>query len=63
MQIDWADWLPITEFTYNNYEHSATGFSHIFLKYGHHQFIPMAPQKPQINNPTADEFADSLSQV
>jgi hypothetical protein len=61
MQIDWADWLPIAEFTYNNHEHSMTGFSLLFLKYGCHPFVPIAPQKGQINNPTAGEFADTLS--
>jgi hypothetical protein len=63
MQMDWADWLPITEFTYNNCEHLATGFSPFFLEYGHHPFIPTAPQKSQIVNPMADEFADSLSRA
>jgi hypothetical protein len=63
MQMDWADWLPIAEFTYNNREHSATGFSPFFLEYGCHPFIPTAPQKSQINNPMANEFADSLSRA
>jgi hypothetical protein len=61
--MDWANWLPVTEFTYNNHEHSATGFSPFFLEYGHHLFIPMAPQKSQINNPTADKFVVSLSRA
>jgi hypothetical protein len=63
MQMDWVDWLPIAEFTYNSHEHLATGFSPFFLEYGHHLFIPMAPQKSQINNPMANEFADSLSRA
>jgi hypothetical protein len=63
MQTDWADWLPIAEFAYNNHEHSATGFSPFFLKYSHHAFVPMAPQKSLINNPMAKEFADTLSQA
>jgi transposase InsO family protein len=32
MQTDWADWLPIAEFAYNNREHLATGFSPFFLE-------------------------------
>jgi hypothetical protein len=63
MQTDWADWLPIAEFAYNNREHSATSFSPFFLEYGHHPFVPTAPRKSQIDNPTADEFADSLSRA
>jgi hypothetical protein len=61
MQTDWADWLPIAEFTYNNHEHSATSFSPFFLEYGHHLFIPMAPWKSSINNPMAKEYVDTLS--
>jgi hypothetical protein len=60
MQTNWADWLPIAEFAYNNHEHSATGFSPFFLEYGCHLFIPMAPQKSSIDNPTAEEFAGTL---
>jgi hypothetical protein len=61
MQTNWADWLPVTEFTYNNCEHSETSHSSFYLKYSHHPFVPTAPQKSQIDNPTAEEFADSLS--
>jgi hypothetical protein len=32
MQTDWADWLPIAKFTYNNQEHSTTGFSPFYLE-------------------------------
>jgi hypothetical protein len=63
MQTDWADWLPIAEFAYNNHEHSATGHSLFYLEYGHHLFIPMAPQKVTIDNPSAEDFADSLSRA
>jgi hypothetical protein len=63
MQTDWVDWFPITEFVYNNHKHSVTGFSTFFLEYGHHPFIPMAPQKSSINNPTAEEFVDTVSQA
>jgi hypothetical protein len=61
MQMDWANWLPVAEFTYNNQEHSATGFSPFYLEYGCHPHIPMALENPMINNPTAKDFAGSLS--
>jgi hypothetical protein len=61
MQTDWVDWLPIAEFAYNNREHSATGHSPFYLKYSHHPFVPMAPWKVLINNPSAEDFANSLS--
>jgi hypothetical protein len=58
-----TDWFPVAEFTYNNREHSATSFSPFFLEYGCHLLIHTAPWKSQINNPTAKEFADALSQA
>jgi hypothetical protein len=63
MQTDWADWLPVAVFAYNNCEHSATGFSPFFLEYGHHPFIPTVPRKSSIDNPMAEEFVDALSRA
>jgi hypothetical protein len=63
MQTDWADWLPVAEFTYNNWEHSATGFSLFYLEYGHHPHVPTVPENPMINNPATEDFAGSLSQA
>ncbi|SJL16240.1 uncharacterized protein ARMOST_19760 [Armillaria ostoyae] len=33
-QDDWADWLPLAEFTHNNHAHSATGKSPFMILYG-----------------------------
>jgi hypothetical protein len=63
MQMDWADWLPIAKFTYNNQEHSATGFTPFYLEYGHHPHVPMVPEVPTIDNSTTDDFVDALSQA
>jgi hypothetical protein len=63
MQMDWANWLPIAKFAYNNQEHSATSFSPFYLEYSCHPHVPMVPEVPTINNPTADDFADTLSQA
>jgi hypothetical protein len=63
MQTDWVDWLPVAEFAYNNREHLATGFSPFFLQYGRHLFVHTVPQKSLIDNPTAEEFADTLSRA
>jgi hypothetical protein len=63
MQMDWADWLPIAEFAYNNQEHSATSFSLFYLEYGCHPHVPTIPEVPMIDNPTTDDFADALSQA
>jgi hypothetical protein len=61
MQTDWVDWLPVTEFVYNNHKHSATGHSPFYLEYSHHLFVPTALWKTLIDNPSAEDFADSLS--
>jgi hypothetical protein len=63
MQMDWADWLLVTEFTYNKQEHSATSFSPFYLENGHHPHIPTAPENPAIDKPTAKDFAGSLGQA
>ena len=35
-QSDWAEWLAMAEFAYNNREHSATKFSLFYVNYGRH---------------------------
>lgn len=35
-QDDWADLLPIAEFSYNNATHSVTGVSPFYATYGYH---------------------------
>jgi hypothetical protein len=63
MQTDWANWLPIAEFTYNNQEHSATGFSLFYLEYGRHPHVPTVTEVPMIDNPATNDFADTLSRA
>jgi hypothetical protein len=63
MQTDWANWLPIAKFAYNNQGHSAISFSPFYLEYGCHPHIPTVPEVPMINNPAANDFADALSQA
>ena len=35
-QSDWAEWLAMAKFVYNNREHSATKFSLFYVNYGRH---------------------------
>jgi hypothetical protein len=47
-QDDWADWLPLAEFTYNNVKHEATGYSPFYLNRGRHpRALPLDPVTDQ----------------
>src|SRR6202048_2221341 len=35
-QDDWAEWVPLAEFSYNDKQNSSTGCSPFFLEYGQH---------------------------
>jgi hypothetical protein len=59
LQTDWADWLAIAEFQYNNKVHSSTNYLLFYLNYGRH------PWKGEIQltesmNPSADKFMKAL---
>ena len=61
-QDDWVDWLPITEFSYNNCVHSATGFSPFYLNTGQHPRAPYEPQRLS-DVEAANEFAQRMSKI
>jgi hypothetical protein len=63
MKSDWVEWLSSAEFAYNNHPHSATGQSPFFLEYGHHPNLPTMVHVSGIENPTTEEFVESLSQA
>ncbi len=37
-QNDWADWIAMAKFTYNDKEHTSTGLTLFFMNYGLHPF-------------------------
>ena len=57
-QNDWVGWLPIAQFCHNDRQHSATGFSPIYINNGRHPFKGLNTQKEPTNQ-TAIEYSDS----
>ncbi|KAF8693024.1 hypothetical protein RHS03_08515, partial [Rhizoctonia solani] len=56
---DWATWLPLAEYAYNNAKHAATGKSPFELVYGRNPV--MNPSNVPANVPEADQVADTLA--
>ncbi|KAF8761052.1 hypothetical protein RHS01_00624 [Rhizoctonia solani] len=57
---DWATWLPLAEYAYNNARHSATGKTPFELVYGRNPV--MNPSSVPANVPEADHVANTLAQ-
>jgi hypothetical protein len=57
-QTDWVKWLPITEFSYNNAVHSATGRSPFMALYGWQPTL--TPSKIATNVPEADKLTNAM---
>jgi plastocyanin domain-containing protein len=62
MQDDWADWLSLAEFSYNDKVHTTTGFSPFYTMLGFH---PQKGTEPRLEVPTeaADNFAKRMQLV
>ncbi|KAF8751565.1 hypothetical protein RHS01_08145 [Rhizoctonia solani] len=58
--LDWATWLPLAEYAYNNAKHSATGKTPFELVYGRNPI--MNPSNVPANVPEADLVANTLAQ-
>ncbi|QRW16907.1 Retrotransposable element Tf2 protein [Rhizoctonia solani] len=56
---DWATWLPLAEYAYNNAKHSATGKTPFELVFGRNPV--MNPSNVPANVPEADLVADTLA--
>ena len=58
-QDDWADWLPLAEFTYNNKVHAATHQTPFELDAGQHPCLGVEPMRT-LTVEAADTFARQL---
>src|SRR5258708_11030367 len=61
-QDDWADWLPLAEFAYNNCVHSATHCTPFELGSGQHPQMGLEPTQSSAVE-AADDFTQQMSQM
>src|SRR5258708_1875444 len=61
-QDDWADWLPLAKFAYNNHVHSATHCTPFKLDSGQHPWMGSEPTQSSAVE-AADDFAQQMSQM
>src|SRR5260221_6214838 len=61
-QDDWADWLPLAKFAYNNRVHSATCCTPFELDSGQHPQMGSEPTQSSTVE-AADDFAQRMSQM
>ncbi|KAL5513317.1 hypothetical protein ACEPAH_3716 [Sanghuangporus vaninii] len=61
-QSDWADWLALAEFAYNNREHSATKLSPFFVNSGVHP-VGFTGVRTSSSNMSAEEFAKHVKGI
>ena len=62
-QTDWANLLPLAEFSYNNSRHSGTTLSPFFANYGFHPRMSLLPSSPDSATPTADSYVSQLREA
>lgn len=61
-QNDWAEWLPLATFSYNDKIHSATGHSPFYIAHGHHPWKGIEPrEEPQ--NEAAGSLVERIKKV
>ena len=61
-QSDWADWLSLAEFAYNNREHVSTKLSPFFVNTGIHP-MSMDNIRTSSSNLSAEDFAKHIKQI
>ena len=63
-QNDWARFLPIAEFAYNNSKNASTGHKPFKLKYGYHPRISYKKEvDPRFQSKSADKLSKELREL
>jgi len=62
-QNDWAEWLSIAEFSYNNWIHSSTGRSPFLINSGHHPNIGQDIGKTTEDFPGTKQFLKTIKEI
>jgi hypothetical protein len=61
-QDDWAEWLALAEFSYNDKIQSSTGYSPFFLNYGRHPHKDSEPRST-VQTESAEVFASRMKNL
>lgn len=61
-QDDWAEWLPMAGFAYNDKVQSSTGFSPFYVNKGYHPWKGHEARR-EVKNVTAQQVVDQLKEV
>ncbi|SJL10445.1 uncharacterized protein ARMOST_13831 [Armillaria ostoyae] len=63
-QTDWADWLPLAEFSHNNRAHSVTRRSPFMILYGRNpHIIPNSPRPANSKVPATSDFSKTMNKI
>ena len=62
-QSDWADWLALVEFSYNDKRQAATGASPFYVNTGRHPYKGIEPNFEESTVPSAAEFAKKMADI
>ena len=62
-QNDWAEWLSIAEFSYNNQIHSSTGRSPFLINLGRHPNTGQDIGKTMEDSPETKQFLKTIKEI